>query len=252
MPIDFDHVAIATTNIGSAFDLVIGELGGLVVHGGDGYGFRWVQARLGTIETGMTVELLVVWEPAVNDFLARFIDRHGVGVHHMTFKVPDLRATLDRCVTLGLHPVGVDLDNPEWREAFLQPREAHGTVVQLAQTPYGPDDFAQLMTHAQDTGVAEGTPVWWPQPPPRATPAVTLDRVVIGSPDRAAAREFFVEFLNATVIADDAEVTDLNWPGGGQVRLVDAPTAGVLRLEGHGPSPRAVDLSGTPFTITSA
>jgi hypothetical protein len=252
---DLDHVAIATLDIAATLATAVGELGGVVVHGGDGYGFRWVQTRLGTGTTGMTVELLVVWQPEVNDFLARFVERHGVGVHHMTFKVEDLRATLAHCERLGLHPVGVNLDNPEWREAFLQPREAHGTVVQLAQTQYGPGDFAAMVTQAERTGRAEGTPIWWPEPPARGEAPVMLERVVIGSPDRPAAMSFFSEFLGGSVLADDAHVTDLWWPGGGQVRLVDAPRAGVVRLEADrggtdDGEARTIDLSGTPVLIT--
>ena len=35
--------------------------------------------------------------------------------------------------------VDVNLDNPRWREAFLRPSKAHGTLIQLAQSD-GPDD----------------------------------------------------------------------------------------------------------------
>ena len=249
--IDLDHVAIATLDLVDALDVTVGRLGGVVVHGGDGYGFRWVQVRLGTATTGMTVELLVVWEPEVNDFLARFVDRHGAGVHHITFKVPDLRATLARAEELGLHPVGVNLDNPQWREAFLQPREAHGTVIQLAQTEHEPGGMAAVIERATSTGVAEGSPRWWPAPPTRAKEAVVLTRIVIASPDRGATMQFFAGLLDGAVDRDDATATDLRWPGGGQIRIVDAPAAGVVHLEGVGDTsaPSAVDLSGATLTI---
>ena len=247
--VDFDHVALATTDIGAALDVAVGDLGGVVAHGGDGYGFRWVQTRLGTATTGMTIELLVVWQPEVNDFLARFVDRHGNGVHHMTFKVDNLESMLERARALGLHPTGVSLDNPQWREAFLQPREAHGTVIQLAQTESAAGDFAQLVDRAATTGIADGTPAWWPAPPARAEVPAVLRRVVIGGPARARARDFFSGFLDAEIIHDDDASTDLAWPGG-QVRIVDAPGAGVLHLEATGLATRTVSLSGT--TIRAA
>ena len=246
--VEFDHVAIASTDIAAAVDVVVGDLGGVVVHGGDGYGFRWVQARLG-IPTGMTIDLLVVWQPEVNDFLARFVERHGDGVHHMTFKVDDLEAMLERAHEFGLHPTGVSLDNPQWREAFLQPREAHGTVIQLAQTEHDAADFAQLVDRAATTGIAEGTPTWWPAPPARSEVPTVLRRVVIGSPQRAGARDFFSDFLAAEIIHDDDSRTDLAWPGG-QVRIVDAPSAGVLHLEATGLPAPTVAPSGT--TIRAA
>ncbi len=260
--IDLDHVAIATTDIAGALGHVVGDLGAVVVHGGDGYGFRWVQVRLGTPTTGMTVELLVVWKPEVNDFLARFIAGHGVGVHHMTFKVDDLAATLEHAKSIGLHPLGVSLENPQWREAFLAPREAHGTVIQLAQTDHGPGDFTAMIERATATGAPEGSPIWWPPPPaPSASPTV-LRRVVLGSPARTRTTEFFTDFLGGshtdtntagtnntdTGTGADVDGTDLVWPGGGRIRIVDAPTAGVLRLEGDGPAARVLDLSGIHFT----
>jgi len=48
----------------------------------------------------------------------------------------------------------VNLDDPQWREAFLLPSEAHGTVVQLAQPMSGPDDFARLVANAEGTDLA--------------------------------------------------------------------------------------------------
>ena len=242
--VHFDHVAIATTDIAVALDVAVGDLGGIVVHGGDGYGFRWVQTHLGTALTGMTIELLVVWQPEVNDFLARFVDRHGAGVHHMTFKVHDLEAMLERAGKFGLHPTGVSLNNPQWREAFLQPREAHGTVIQLAQTEYRAEDFTSLVDRAATTGVAEGTPVWWPAPPDRSIETIALRRVVLGSPERARARDFFAGFLDGEVTNDDESSTDLAWPGGA-LRIVDAPASGVHYLEATGLTQQAVALSGT-------
>jgi len=35
----------------------------------------------------------------------------------------------------------VHLDDPDWKEAFLRPSGAHGTLIQLAQ-PSGTDDEA--------------------------------------------------------------------------------------------------------------
>lgn len=262
---DLDHVAIATRDITTTLATAVGALGGVVFHGGDGYGFRWVQLRCGTPgrtgTTGMTLELLTVWQPQVNDFLARFVDRHGPGVHHMTFKVRDLEAVLDRCVDAGLEPVGVNLDNPEWREAFLGPKQAHGTVVQLAQTS---DDWqiSDAITAAEHSGEPMGSPVWWPPPPARAPEPITLQRVVLGTPDRAATTVFFSGLLGGTTIAEHRDATEIQWPGGGCVQLVDADQAGFLRLEGErdtdAPGADAgtarptvtVDLSGAPVVIS--
>ena len=55
------------------------------------------------------------------------------GPHHFNFIVPDIEDALDRIQALGLEPVGVNLGNPHWKEAFLHPRSAHGIVIQVAR-----------------------------------------------------------------------------------------------------------------------
>ena len=75
---------------------------------------------------------------------------------------------------------------------------------------------------------------------------MTLRQVVLGSPDRTAAVAFFTELLAGTVDGDDASGTTLVWPGGGRVRIEDAPRAGVLRLDATGARPRTVTRRRRP------
>jgi catechol 2,3-dioxygenase-like lactoylglutathione lyase family enzyme len=253
MPIDFDHVAIATTDIQAALATVVGDLGGTIFSGGNGYGFRWVQVRLGDGAEGMTVELLVEWEPQQNDFLARFLAKHGPGQHHLTFKVPDLAATLERVRNAGFQPVNVDLRDPFWKEAFLQPREAHGTVVQLAQVHPDHPGAPELVKEAV-AGNAFFEPEWWPAPPPRAEPVCRLRRVVMSTPSLPAAVGFFAGLLDGEVVSDDGDAVELAWPGSGRVRLELRPGAppGFLRLEGeHDGATETWDLSGAPLLLCS-
>jgi catechol 2,3-dioxygenase-like lactoylglutathione lyase family enzyme len=247
--IDLDHVAIATDDIDAALATVVGELGGTIFSGGDGYGFRWVQVRIGDGLDAMTVELLVEWLPEQNDFLARFLAKHGPGQHHITFKVPDLAATLERVRTAGFQPVGVDLRDPSWKEAFLQPREAHGTVVQLAQVHPDHPGTPQLVK-AAEAGEAFFEPEWWPKPPPRATPRGRLRRIVLSTPSLPAAIGFFAGLLDGEIIDEDETFTELVWPGSGRIRLEQHRDArpGFLRLEGDAPGGAdALTISGAPF-----
>ena len=81
---------------------------------------------------GSQVELLA---PAGDSgFLHTFLARHGEGVHHMTFIVRDLRHAVERARAAGLRVVDEDYREPRWQEAFISPRSAFGTIVQLAQT----------------------------------------------------------------------------------------------------------------------
>lgn len=252
--IDLDHVAIATNDIEAALGTLVGNLGGTIFSGGDGYGFRWVQTWLGKGSDGMTVELLVAWEPQQNDFLARFLAKHGPGQHHLTFKVPDLAATLERVHSAGFKPVGVDLRDPSWKEAFLQPREAHGTVVQLAQVHPDHPGTPELVKEAE-AGNAFFEPEWWPTPPPRAAERCHLRRVVMATPSLPAAVGFFAGLLEGEVVAEGDTSVELAWPGSGHIRLELHPdaTPGFLRVEIERAGPTEnLNVSGTPFLLAPA
>jgi hypothetical protein len=65
----------------------------------------------------------------------------AVGSHHFNFLVTDIEDTLTLIKASGIEPVGVNLANPDWKEAFLHPRNPHGIVIQVAQ-PWDPADVA--------------------------------------------------------------------------------------------------------------
>jgi methylmalonyl-CoA/ethylmalonyl-CoA epimerase len=126
-----DHTAIAVRDIRSALPLYRDLLGG-VPNGFERLsqrGFMWLTLRY---PKGSQVELL---QP-VDDggFVKAFLDRYGEGVHHMTFIVSDLRRAVERARAAGLRVVDEDYRDPRWQEAFISPRSAFGTIIQLAQT----------------------------------------------------------------------------------------------------------------------
>lgn len=127
----FDHVSIAVRDIGIAqtlVDLLGGShVGGGLSHAGD---FEWIQFDLpgqGRLEM---ISPVVVDE---DNFLNRYLEEHGEGLHHLTFKVPDIGAAVARAEDLGFSVVGFDETNPDWKEAFVHPTSAHGVLIQLAE-----------------------------------------------------------------------------------------------------------------------
>jgi len=232
MTVDLDHVALATRDVAPALDLLVGELGGLVLFGGNGPGFRPMQVRVGDEVEGMTIELLEPWDVAHNDFLERFIVRHGEGPHHLTFKVDDLEATLGRMHQSGFQPVGVDFSDPHWKEAFLLPREAHGTVVQLAESHHDFATRAELVAHVREHG-PNAHPQWWPDPPAAGERAGRLRRVVVATPSLAGTLGFFAGMLQGAQAATGEGWVELEWPGGARVKLEHRPASppGIDRLE---------------------
>jgi methylmalonyl-CoA/ethylmalonyl-CoA epimerase len=126
-----DHTAIAVRDIQAALPLYRDLLGG----NPSGYerisdkGFMWMTLRY---PNASQVELLA---PAGDGgFVHTFLSKHGEGVHHMTFIVRDLRHAVQRARAAGLRVVDEDYGEPRWQEAFISPRSAFGTIIQLAQT----------------------------------------------------------------------------------------------------------------------
>jgi hypothetical protein len=125
----FDHIAIAMHRIADATDVLVGRLGGRPLSGGPGGGFRWAAWRF---EGDGSVEVI---EPAGADgFLDRFLATRGPGLHHVTFKVARLADAGARAEAQGYRLVGRDESDPDWRVAYLHPKEALGIVVQLGQS----------------------------------------------------------------------------------------------------------------------
>jgi methylmalonyl-CoA/ethylmalonyl-CoA epimerase len=126
-----DHTAIAVHSIQAALGLYRDLLGG-VPNGFERIprkGFTWLTLRY---PNGSQVELL---EPSGDaGFLHDFLNKRGEGVHHRTFIVDDLMRSVERARAAGLRIVDEDYHEPRWREAFIPPRSAFGTIVQLAQT----------------------------------------------------------------------------------------------------------------------
>jgi methylmalonyl-CoA/ethylmalonyl-CoA epimerase len=131
----YDHVGIAVHSIKSALKLYRDALGGQYLMGGEPDDtWRWLQLRY---PGGGKIELL---EPLGDGFLSRFLDSHGEGLHHITFKTDDIEAAISLLEEKGFELVDLNLDNPHWKEAFLRPSKTHGTLVQIAQSAASDDE----------------------------------------------------------------------------------------------------------------
>jgi catechol 2,3-dioxygenase-like lactoylglutathione lyase family enzyme len=230
---DLDHIAIAANDTSAALQFLTGPLGGTVIFGGQSIGFRPMQVWVGTADgNGMPVELLEPWAVDRNDFLARFLERRGAGPHHLTFKVADIAAALEQARGAGLHPVNINLADPEWKEAFLMPAEAHGTVVQLAESHGHPESRAELLAHVAKNGPNQH-PRWWTDPAPAGGEPARLRRVVLRTPALPEAVAFFAGLLDGEIEHEVDGRVDLVWPRGARIGLEAQPgaTPGVDRLE---------------------
>jgi methylmalonyl-CoA/ethylmalonyl-CoA epimerase len=198
MSIVLDHFAVGTPVLTDGWDLFGGLLGGTWAYGGDSPGYWWGQLNFAA---GPKVELLTPTGGPDAAFLERFLAAHGAGPHHLNFAADDIEDALARLRALDIEPVGVSLDNPGYKEAFLRPRSAHGIVIQIAQQAGSPHR---------------------PAPPeiPEPGPATRFDLIEHHVSDLEGATRLFRDALSGQLDTADDHSADLTWPGGRKIRLV--------------------------------
>jgi len=194
--IRFDHIALAVPRLVDAQAVLVGQLGGVSSFGAVTEAFRFWHWRF---EGGGRLEVL---EPAGADgFLHRFLAQRGPGIHHVTFTVPDLREACDHARAHEYSIVGYDDSDPEWKEAFLHPREALGIVVQLAQPGPPPPNGPK--------------PSRWRPPPDPADPPPPV--TMLGLRLRAGSRERAHTQWGLILDGDGEDAPDgtlvYRWPG---------------------------------------
>jgi len=214
-----DHIALGLHRIADCAPFLVGELGGRFLDGGPSGTFTGAQW---SFADGEKLELI---EPlgAPGGFMHRFLEARGPGVHHVTFKVPDIVAAAEQVRRFGYDVVGYNDDFPYWKELFIHPKQALGIVVQLAEE------------HPLPAGM-EGWSAGW-EPPPCPPPAAPLARIVglrLTARSGDAARRQWGELLGATETRDRDRMV-FAWPAS---PLVLAVRVDDVRPEG----PEAIEL----------
>ena len=71
--------------------------------------------------------------------VARYLAKHGEGVHHLCFEVPNVAEALTRLAIEGIELIDTaPRRGAEGPVAFLHPRSCHGVLVELIEAPGGP------------------------------------------------------------------------------------------------------------------
>lgn len=244
MVIELDHVAIATRDVTPILRVLVSELGTPVLFGGANVGFRAMQVDCGDLR----IELLEPHNIEASDFLERFLRANGEGPHHLTFKTDDIRALIDRVSAAGYSPVGVNIDNPFWKEAFIHPKEAGGTVVQIAQSDVEPIDFEREVREY-------GPGRWWPETPEPAAQRAILRRVVVATEEIGRSLGLYRDLLRGETSDHGEGWVELSWPGDRRIvlELAAGRREGIDRLEWTHDGPRTErTIGGTTFVLYSA
>jgi len=126
-----DHIGLAVGDLAQALAFYRDALG-LEVEPPEEVPSQRVRAHFVPVGEA-TIELL---EPTSADSpIAKFIEKRGPGVHHLTLRVDDIRETLGRLKARGVRLV--DETPREGAEgaliAFVHPASTHGVLVELKQ-----------------------------------------------------------------------------------------------------------------------
>jgi methylmalonyl-CoA/ethylmalonyl-CoA epimerase len=222
-----DHVAFGVANVEGVVACLAGTLGGRPFEAGPGAAFRWWQwrfARDGVIE---------VIQPDGDEkgFVDRFLAARGPGIHHVTFKVPDLARAALRVRSHGYDVVGYFDAVPSWKELFLHPKQAQGIVVQLAES--NPE---------LGSGLPEGFD--FPDAPEPAGPPADVTGVRLSAASEARARAQWETLLGGRC-TPDGKLLRFSWP--------DSALDVVVQLDADAPEgPRALELAELPDGLAAS
>ena len=134
-----DHIGIACRDLAASISFYQRTYGFEVFHQevNEQQGVREAMLRInGTDDGGATY--LQLLEPIREDSaIAKFLESHGEGVHHVAFGTPDVAAE-----TAAVTATGVRALYPEPRHGtfgsqinFLHPKDCQGILTELVQSP---------------------------------------------------------------------------------------------------------------------
>jgi methylmalonyl-CoA epimerase len=133
MSFALDHLGIAVRSLADA--KAIYEKLGLPVSSEEVVPAEKV--RLVMVPVGETrLELL---EPTSDDsVIAKFISKRGEGLHHISIRVPDLKAAVQKLKSSGTHFVSDEIKTGAGghRYIFLHPSSASGVLIELVEASH--------------------------------------------------------------------------------------------------------------------
>ena len=127
----FDHVSIAVTDIGRAMEFFERYFAGRITRAPHlNHRENFILGHMDV--AGFKLEFLQSpGKPVANDFVGRFIERHGEGMHHISLDLRDFDGTLARLKAGGVRIVDENINWRGEREFFVSPRSAFGALVQV-------------------------------------------------------------------------------------------------------------------------
>ena len=130
-PTHIEHIGIAVNNLGESIKFYENVLGlkCYAVEEVKNQRIRTAFFILGDTK----IELLETTEP--DGPIGKFILKHGEGIHHIAFAVPDVINALDESKSKGIQLIDAypRKGAEELSIAFLHPKSTHGVLIELCE-----------------------------------------------------------------------------------------------------------------------
>ena len=132
--IDIDHIGIAVADT-EPYERLFKDLFNAAPYKSEDIQTQGVRTHF--IDAGgAKLELLEALSPSSP--IARYLEKHKAGMHHMAFEVKNIRATWKRVTQKGYTPLG---DRPQPGADgklifFLHPRDTHGILIEFCQSQH--------------------------------------------------------------------------------------------------------------------
>jgi methylmalonyl-CoA/ethylmalonyl-CoA epimerase len=128
-----DHIGIAVRNMEKAVQTYTQGFG-LAIKGTEVVEDQKVSTTF--LALGDTyIELLESTSP--DGPIAKFIEKRGEGIHHLCFKVENIKKALEACKAQGMQLIDAEPRkgaHDKWI-AFVHPKSTHGVLIELSQDP---------------------------------------------------------------------------------------------------------------------
>ncbi len=133
-----DHVSIAVRDLEKARAFFLDGLGGRELYCAPvpEQKFRWT-----TVELGRSCFIELIDPLEKEGFVYRFLEGRGEGPHHITLQVNDLQEVYRILQEKGIPTFGYAEPFPGWKELYIHPKNAFGTLLQFAE--FNPLDWIQ-------------------------------------------------------------------------------------------------------------
>ena len=128
---NIDHIGIAVSNLQESLSFWETSLG-IELHGIEEVAEQKVRTAFLPIDD-TEIELL---EPtSAESSVAKFIEKHGEGLHHIAIRVDDIDAALAELKAKGIKLIDETARNGAGgaRIAFVHPRSTHGALLELCE-----------------------------------------------------------------------------------------------------------------------